>query len=134
VDNLNQAPQIGREIEQAARQGFHDHQLDGAESRACFALSMLEQIVTFIVIALIVIVAALNILIALTMIGDGENPRHCGHDELWGRTRAGRRIFLMEGLLISLVGTALGLALGYSLPGRAAITTLLHLSAEVLVN
>ena len=34
-----------------------------------------------------------------------------------------RRIFLMQGLLISVVGTALGLILGYSRPGPAATTT-----------
>ncbi len=33
VDDLNNAPQIAKQIEQAAGTGFHDHQLDGAESR-----------------------------------------------------------------------------------------------------
>ena len=34
VDNLNHAPEIARDIEQAAGSGLHDDQLDRSESRA----------------------------------------------------------------------------------------------------
>ena len=66
LDDLNRAPEIGREIEQASGQGFQTTNWM-EQNRELFRALRLEQIVTFIVIALIVIVAALNILIALTM-------------------------------------------------------------------
>ena len=122
VDNLNHAPQIGREIEQAAGKGFMTTNWM-EQNRELFRALELEQIVTFIVIALIVIVAALNILIALTMMVM-EKTRDIAVMMSFGvEPGQVRRIFLMEGLLISLVGTALGLALGYLPPGRAGITT-----------
>ena len=66
VDDLNHAPKSAKEIEQAAGPGFMTTNWM-EQNRELFRALKLEQIVTFIVIALIVIVAALNILIALTM-------------------------------------------------------------------
>jgi lipoprotein-releasing system permease protein len=66
VDNLNHAPEIARAIEQAAGPGYMTTNWT-EQNRELFRALKLEQVVTFIVIALIVIVAALNILIALTM-------------------------------------------------------------------
>ena len=130
VDNLNQAPQIGREIEQAAGKGFMTTNWM-EQNRELFRALMLEQIVTFIVIALIVIVAALNILIALTMMVM-EKTRDIAVMMSFGvEPGQVRRIFLMEGLLISLVGTALGLALGYFTAWAGGHYHFIHLSAEV---
>jgi lipoprotein-releasing system permease protein len=113
VDNLNRAPQIGREIEQAAGSGYMTTNWM-EQNRELFRALKLEQIVTFIVIALIVIVAALNILIALTMMVM-EKTRDIAVMMSFGvEPGQVRRIFLMQGLLISLVGTAIGLALGYA--------------------
>ena len=66
VDDLDRAPEIARAIEQAAGTGFMTTNWM-EQNRELFRALKLEQVVTFIVIALIVIVAALNILIALTM-------------------------------------------------------------------
>jgi lipoprotein-releasing system permease protein len=130
VDNLNHAPQIGREIEQAAGKGFMTTNWM-EQNRELFRALMLEQIVTFIVIALIVIVAALNILIALTMMVM-EKTRDIAVMMSFGvEPGQVRRIFLMEGLLISLVGTALGLALGYFTAWAGGHYHFIHLSAEV---
>ena len=130
VDNLNHAPQIGREIEQAAGKGFMTTNWM-EQNRELFRALELEQIVTFIVIALIVIVAALNILIALTMMVM-EKTRDIAVMMSFGvEPGQVRRIFLMEGLLISLVGTALGLALGYFAAWAGGHYHFIHLSAEV---
>ena len=68
---------------------------------------------TFIIIGLIVLVAALNILIALTMMVM-EKTRDIAVLMSFGvLPEQVRRIFLMQGLLISLLGTAAGLVLGY---------------------
>jgi lipoprotein-releasing system permease protein len=83
------------------------------QNRELFKALKLEQYVTFIVIALIVIVAALNILIALTMMVM-EKTRDIAVMMSYGVDPSQvRRIFLLQGLLISVVGTVIGLVLGY---------------------
>jgi lipoprotein-releasing system permease protein len=112
VDNMNRAPEIGRSIEDAAGPGFMTNNWM-EQNRELFRALRLEQYVTFIVIALIVIVAALNILIALTMMVM-EKTRDIAVLMSFGVEPAQvRNIFLMQGFLISIVGTALGLVLGY---------------------
>ncbi len=112
VDNLNRAPEIARDIEQAAGKGYMTTNWT-EQNRELFRALKLEQVVTFIVIALIVIVAALNILIALTMMVM-EKTRDIAVMMSYGVNPGQvRRIFLLQGFLISIVGTALGLALGY---------------------
>jgi lipoprotein-releasing system permease protein len=112
VDDLNKAPEIGRAIEQAAGKGFQTTNWM-EQNRELFKALKLEQYVTFIVIALIVIVAALNILIALTMMVM-EKTRDIAVMMSFGVDPGQvRRIFLMQGLLISVMGTVAGLALGY---------------------
>jgi lipoprotein-releasing system permease protein len=88
-------------------------------------------VVTFIVIALIVIVAALNILIALTMMVM-EKTRDIAVMMSFGVQPAQiRRIFLLQGFLISVIGTVLGLALGYLAAWAGGHYHFIHLSAEV---
>jgi lipoprotein-releasing system permease protein len=113
VDDLYKADRIAREIEQAAGKGFQTTNWM-EQNRELFRALKLEQIVTFIVLALIVCVAALNILIALTMMVM-EKTRDIAVLMSFGVTEMQvRRIFLLQGLLISVIGTALGLALGYA--------------------
>jgi lipoprotein-releasing system permease protein len=112
VDDLYRAAAIGREIEQAAGPGFQTtNWMD--ENRPLFRALALEKIVTFIIIGLIVLVAALNILIALTMMVM-EKTRDIAVLMSFGVLPSQvRSIFLMQGLLISLLGTVAGLVLGY---------------------
>jgi lipoprotein-releasing system permease protein len=129
VDDMNHAPQIAKEIEKAAGPGFMTTNWM-EQNRELFRALKLEQIVTFIVIALIVIVAALNILIALTMMVM-EKTRDIAVLMSFGVDPGQvRRIFLMQGLLISVVGTALGLVLGY-LAAWAGGHYPIHISADV---
>jgi lipoprotein-releasing system permease protein len=114
VDDLYRADKIARVIEQEAGQGFQTTNWM-EQNRELFRALRLEQIVTFIVLALIVCVAALNILIALTMMVM-EKTRDIAVLMSFGVTEMQvRRIFLLQGLLISVIGTALGLVLGYGL-------------------
>jgi lipoprotein-releasing system permease protein len=113
VDDLYHADRIGREIEQAAGPGFLTTNWM-EQNREIFRALALEQYVTFIVIALIVCVAALNILIALTMMVM-EKTRDIAVLMSFGvRPEQIRRIFLFQGLLISVLGTLLGLIIGYA--------------------
>jgi len=130
VDELDKAPQIARAIEHAAGRGYMTTNWM-EQNREMFRALKLEQVVTFIVIALIVIVAALNILIALTMMVM-EKTRDIAVLMSFGVEPAQvRRIFLLQGFLISIIGTALGLVLGYVAAWAGGYYHFIHLSAEV---
>ena len=130
VDDMDRAPQIGQAIEKVAGKGYMTTNWM-EQNRELFRALKLEQVVTFIVIALIVMVAALNILIALTMMVM-EKTRDIAVMMSFGVEPAQvRRIFLMQGLLISLIGTTLGLVLGYLAAWAGGHYHFIHLSAEV---
>lgn len=113
VDDLYRAREVGAAIERAAGKGFQTTNWM-EQNRELFRALKLEQIVTFIVLALIVCVAALNILIALTMMVM-EKTRDIAVLMSFGVTAAQvRRVFLLQGLLISVIGTVLGLLVGYA--------------------
>jgi lipoprotein-releasing system permease protein len=114
IDDLYNAPAIGRELENAAGIGFQSTNWMEQNHELLRALR-LERIASFIVIALIVCVAALNILIALTMMVM-EKTRDIAVLMSFGvRAEQVRRIFLIQGLLISILGTVFGLIIGYVL-------------------
>ncbi len=130
VDQLDRAPEIGQAIEKAAGEGFQTTNWM-EQNRELFRALKLEQVVTFIIIALIVIVAALNILIALTMMVM-EKTRDIAVMMSFGVEPAQvQRIFVMQGFLISVLGTALGLVLGYVASWAGGHYHFIHLSAQV---
>lgn len=114
VDDLYHADRIGKAIEEAAGPGFLTTNWM-EQNRELFRALELEQIVTFIIIGLIVCVAALNILIALTMMVMEKTKDIAVLMSFGVQQGQIRWIFLMQGFLISVVGTALGLVLGYLL-------------------
>jgi lipoprotein-releasing system permease protein len=129
VDDLNRAREIAKNIETAAGPGFMTTNWM-EQNRELFRAMNLERIVTFIVITLIVIVAALNILIALTMMVM-EKTRDIAVLMSFGvDPNQVRRIFLLQGFLISAVGTILGLVIGY-VAAWAGGRYHFHLSADV---
>jgi lipoprotein-releasing system permease protein len=114
VDDLYHADRVGEAIAQAAGKGFQTTNWM-EQNRELFRALKLEQVVTFIVLALIVCVAALNILIALTMMVM-EKTRDIAVLMSFGVTATQvRRVFLMQGLLISAIGTVVGTISGYGL-------------------
>ena len=130
VDDLYKADAVGREIAEAAGKGFETTNWM-EQNRELFRALKLEQIVTFIVLALIVCVAALNILIALTMMVM-EKTRDIAVMMSFGvRVDQVRKIFLLQGLLISVIGTALGLVVGYGLSWVGGHYRFIQLNAEV---
>ena len=125
VDNLNRAPEIAQAIEQAAGKGYMTTNWT-EQNRELFRALKEEQIVTFIVI-----VAALNILIALTMMVM-EKTRDIAVMMSFGVAPGQvRRAFMLEGLLIGIVGTAIGLVLGYIASWAGGHYHFIHLSPDV---
>lgn len=74
-----------------------------------------ERTVTLITIGLIVLVAALNILITLTMMVMEKNRDIAILVSMGAKSRQIRNIFILQGGLIGLTGTAIGLILGYAI-------------------
>ena len=130
VDDLYHADRIGKRIEVAAGPGFLTTNWM-EQNRELFRALKLEQVVTFIVIGLIVCVAALNILIALTMMVMEKTKDIAVMLSFGVEPSQVRRIFLMQGFLISVIGTVLGLLLGYSLAWLGGHYRFIQLSAEV---
>jgi lipoprotein-releasing system permease protein len=130
VDDLYQADVIAREIEHAAGKGFQATSWM-EQNRELFRALKLEQIVTFIVLALIVCVAALNILIALTMMVM-EKTRDIAVMMSFGVTEQQvRRVFLLQGLMISVLGTVIGLIVGYGVSWAGGHYRFIRLDAAV---
>ena len=130
IDDLYRAPAVARALEHAAGPGFQTSNWM-EQNRELFRALKLEQVVTFIVIALIVCVAALNILIALTMLVM-EKTRDIAVLMSFGvQPEQVRWIFLLQGLLISVTGTAAGLVVGYGLSWAGGHYRWISLSPEV---
>ena len=130
VDDMYRANEIAREIEASAGPGFMTTNWM-EQNRELFRALKLEQVVTFIVIGLIVCVAALNILIALTMMVMEKTKDIAVLMSMGVQPGQVRRIFLMQGFLISVVGTALGLVLGYVVAWLGSHYRFIQLPADV---
>jgi lipoprotein-releasing system permease protein len=130
IDNIYNAPAIGDEIEAAAGKGFQTTNWM-EQNRALFRALRLERVVTFITIGLIVFVAALNILISLIMMVMEKTRDIAVLVSMGARRQQVRRIFIWQGLLIGIIGTGLGLIVGYTLAILAGHYHWISLSAEV---
>ena len=113
VDDIYNAAAIGDQIEAAAGKGFQTTNWM-EQNRALFRALRLERVVTFITIGLIVFVAALNILISLIMMVMEKTRDIAVLVSMGARRQQVRRIFIWQGLLIGMIGTALGLVVGYT--------------------
>jgi len=130
LDDLYQAEQVGEELQTAAGPGFMaKNWMD--DNRALFRALRLERVVTFLTIGLIVFVAALNILISLIMMVMEKTKDIAVLISMGARRRQIRGIFIFQGMLIGVIGTTLGLVLGYSIAIAGAKYHFIALSAEV---
>ncbi|HZU27778.1 MAG TPA: FtsX-like permease family protein [Bryobacteraceae bacterium] len=91
----------------------------------------MERIVTAITIGLIVLVAALNILITLIMMVMEKNRDIAILMSMGARREQIRKVFMLEGMMIGVVGTAIGLFVGYTVSFLANHYRWLRLDAEV---
>jgi lipoprotein-releasing system permease protein len=130
VDDIYNAPAIGSQIEAAAGKGFQTTNWM-EQNRALFRALRLERVVTFITIGLIVFVAALNILISLIMMVMEKTRDIAVLVSMGARREQVRRIFIWQGLLIGIIGTSLGLIVGYTVAILAGHYHWISLSAEV---
>ena len=114
VDDLSRTAEIAKDVEKAAGPRFTTTTWMEQNRQLLSALTM-ERIVTIITIGLIELVAALNILITLVMMVM-EKYRDIGVLMSMGARRQQiRRVFMLQGVLIGLAGSVIGLAIGYPL-------------------
>ena len=130
VDNIDNAGEIAKQIESAAGRGFQTANWM-EQNRALFRALRLERVVTFITIGLIVMVAALNILISLIMMVMEKTRDIAVLMSMGARKSQVRRVFMAQGVLIGLIGTALGLIAGYALAWAGGHYHWISLSPEV---
>ncbi len=130
IDDIYQAGEISQQLERAAGKGFMSTNWM-EQNKALFRALRLERLVTFITIGLIVFVAALNILISLTMMVMEKTRDIAVLMSMGTRKSQVRRLFITQGLLIGVIGTAIGLVLGYGLSWAGGHYHLLSLAPEV---
>ncbi len=100
-------------------------------NRSFFAALRTEKLLTFLVIGLVVIVAALNIVSTLILMVM-EKVRDIGTLVSMGATARGiMMVFMAQGVMIGLVGTALGCTLGLALAWALDAWKLIPLPADV---
>ena len=111
VNDIYKARQIAETI--VSRLGYPFYARDWMTmNQNLFAALKLEKVVMFIILTLIVLVAAFNIASSLVMIVMNKR-KEIGILKAMGATgKSIRRIFVLEGMLIGGVGTLMGVCLG----------------------
>src|SRR5215471_8789923 len=130
VDDIYKADAIAQQLERVAGKGFMATNWM-EQNKAIFRALRLERLVTFITIGLIVFVAALNILISLTMMVMEKTRDIAVLMSMGTRKAQVRNVFIAQGVLIGVVGTAIGLVLGYAVAYAGGHYHIISLSPEV---
>ncbi len=114
VDDVYAAPRIARAISsQLGDQYFTE---DWSEmNRSLFSALWLEKMAISLTIGLIVMVAALNIVASLILLVMEKHRDIAILKTMGANARSVTAIFMMQGLIIGLVGTTVGAAAGYAL-------------------
>jgi lipoprotein-releasing system permease protein len=111
VDDIYQAPAIARQV--SARLGDQYFTQDWAEmNRSLFSALTLEKIAVSLAIGLIVMVAALNIIASLILLVMEKHRDIAILKTMGASARSVTVVFLLQGLIIGIVGTTVGAAAG----------------------
>jgi lipoprotein-releasing system permease protein len=130
LKDVYRAPAIGQQLVQ--KLGHNLEFRDWIKSNSSiFQALQLEKLVTSITIGLIVLVAALNIVATLIMMVL-EKGRDIAVLMSMGATRANiRKIFILQGVIIGVIGTSIGLIIGHTISFVAGQYHLIPLAADV---
>jgi lipoprotein-releasing system permease protein len=130
IDDIYRAGDVAQSLVEAAGHGFMTTNWM-EQNKPLFRALRLERVVTFITIGLIVFVAALNILISLIMMVMEKTKDIAVLMSLGTKKKQIRRVFIAQGVLIGVIGTAIGLVLGYAIAWAGGHYHFISLSAEV---
>ncbi|KPL03685.1 MAG: hypothetical protein AMJ73_05725 [candidate division Zixibacteria bacterium SM1_73] len=130
LDDLYKAEKVAKELE--LKLGYHYYAMDWMHMhKNLFSWMALEKYAMFIVLSLIVAVAAFNIISTLIMVVI-EKRKEIGILKSMGATNTSiMKIFMFEGLVVGIIGTLLGSGLGYLLCWIQRTFNLISLPAEI---
>jgi len=130
LDNLYLAGKVAKQLEE--KLGYHYYALDWMHMhKNLFSWMQLEKYAMFIVLSLIVAVAAFNIISTLIMVVM-EKRKDIGVLKSMGSTNSSiMRIFMFEGLVVGAIGILLGTIFGYILCWMQRSFNIISLPAEI---
>jgi lipoprotein-releasing system permease protein len=130
IDDLNLSASLARTIQNHL--GFPFRARDWMQmNRSLFSALKLEKITMFVILVLIIIVASFNIVSTLIMIVI-DKAREIAILKSMGATRAGiMKIFMINGTIIGVVGTLIGLAGGLAVCFIIEKTSLITLPSDI---
>lgn len=130
LDDQNLAPEVTQEVQKTLGPKLvATNWME--QNRPLLNAFKMEKVVTFITIGLILLVAALNILISLVMMVMEKYRDIAVLMSMGARRNQIRKIFMLQGVLIGITGTAIGLVIGYTLCYFANHFRWIPLDAEV---
>ena len=130
IKDIYATPQISQEIQKKLGPGFYTKNWIQMNA-SLFAALRLEKVTMFVILTLIVLVAAFGIASTLFMMVM-KKTREIAILKSMGATRQSiMRIFMMNGLVIGGLGTGMGLILGLALCGLLKRYEFIHLPKDV---
>ncbi len=130
VSRIYEAKAIGQRIVEKLGGGFEFEDWISL-NKSIFQALELERLVMFITIGLIVIVAALNIVATLIMMVL-EKTRDIAILMSMGATKENiKRVFILQGVIIGVIGTAFGIVIGHAISYVADKYHLISLAPDV---
>jgi lipoprotein-releasing system permease protein len=132
LHNLFDAPAVAKKIAALAGPGFKV--TDWTRSNApLFSALKLEKFTYFVVLLLIVLVAAFNIIATLTMVVMERRKEIAILRAMGARARSIAAIFLCEGGALGVVGTVLGVSAGFATSWAIGAWHLIRLPADMFM-
>ncbi|AEB10535.1 lipoprotein-releasing ABC transporter permease subunit [Desulfobacca acetoxidans] len=130
VDDIYAADTVAAAVQTALGPGYQTRDWMRM-NRSLFAALKLEKIAMFIILTLIVLVAAFNITSTLIMLVMEKHKDIAILKSLGATRRSIMKIFILEGLIIGAIGTVLGLGLGYLLTAMLKKYEFIKLPSDV---
>ena len=111
LDDLYQAPQVAHQLSRQLHDAYYVRDWTASHSNFFRAVQMEKQVM-FIILSLIVAVAAFNIVSTLVMVVTDKQADIAILRTLGASPASIQRIFMIQGALIGLIGTVMGLVAG----------------------
>jgi lipoprotein-releasing system permease protein len=130
IDDLEKAETIADEIRDRAGPGFITNTWIEL-NKPLFSALKLEKLILFLTIGLIVFVASLNIVTTLIMMVLEKQGDIAILSAMGATARTIQRVFMLQGLIIGLIGTVIGDVLGIGTSWILNTYKLIKLNAEI---
>ncbi len=130
VKDIDSSDRVAKAVEEALGYPFWTKDWK-VMNRSLFSALKLEKITMFVILTMIVLVGALNIVSTLVMVVMEKTRDIAILRAMGASSRSVMRIFMMQGLLVGIVGTAIGLALGLGICQLLATYKFISLPADV---